>query len=216
MAILTMLLLRANGRTNCVAFTLIELLAVVVTILLLAAITAGVAGYIQRKNAIAATRAQITAIETALETYKSDNGYYPATFAERLSSGGNKESSNNCILLNALCPTNPVAGAKTYLRFSVGQIRTNTWTQLPNIFDAWGKPLVYYNAPTNTPGFGTGGSPNTGFLRGGQVNITSYDLFSFGPDGSTFIRTNLLPVNWSGALWISTNSADDDIANWNQ
>jgi prepilin-type N-terminal cleavage/methylation domain-containing protein len=206
-----------NPTTNHkTAFTLIELLAVVVVVLILAALTAGVAGYIQRKSAIASTRAQIAAIEAALESYNGDNGYYPPTFAERLSSGGNKESSNNCILLNALCPTNPALGGKTYMRLSGSQIRTNTWTQLPNIYDGWGKPLVYYNAPTNAFSFGSGGSANTGFMRGGQVNAASYDLFSLGPDGYTFIRTNILPAFWTGANWINTNSVSDDIANWNQ
>lgn len=197
-------------------FTLIELLAVVLVIILLAAVTLGVSGYVQKQMGITITKAQLAAIEAALESYKSDWGYYPRTFPERISSGGNRESLNNNRLINALCPSNsPVnIGRKFYMRFSAVQIRTNTWTQLPNVYDAWGKPFNYYNSPTTTFVVVPTNIANYGYTVGGQVNVTSYDLFSYGPDGSTFAITNTtVPTGWT-VVWIRTNAAVDDITNW--
>lgn len=209
-----------SSRTQ--SFTLIELLAVVTVLLVLAGLMVGVAGYAQKKMGTSSTRAQIVAIGAALEMYKADWGFYPATTPARVSASGMWEATNNWILYNALAPATP--GRKTYFRFPAAQIRTNTFIQLPNVYDAWAKPIVYYNSPTTAFGFGcqTGSTNNTGFMLGGQVNLTSYDLFSFGPDGYTYIFTPTWAVvggavAWtSNAKWITTNSANDDITNWSR
>src|SRR5690348_8091921 len=64
---------------RALAFTLIELMAVVLVVLILAAVGIGVAGYVQKKVAVSTTKSQIAAIEAALESYKADWGYYPRT-----------------------------------------------------------------------------------------------------------------------------------------
>ena len=218
-------------------FTLVELLAVVVVILILAGLTIRVAGYAQTKMGISTTRAQISAIQAALEMYKADWGYYPPTTPARISANGVCESSNNAAMYYALSPMNSTAitnnagtnftylvvrqGRKTYLRFPDSQVRTNTWTQLANIYDAWGKPIVYYNSPKTAFGFGWSGSANTGYMLGGQANPTTYDLFSFGPDGYTSISSAWPAIGgaaaWTSATkWITTSSANDDIANWSR
>ena len=196
-------------RSSRSGFTLIELLAVVMIILVLAGIMIGVAGYAQKKIGISSTRAQIASIATALEMYKTDWGFYPSTGPARISSSGMWEATNNWILYNALCPTNP--GRKTYFRFPGAQIRTNTFIQLPNIYDSWAKPLNYYNSPNTAFAVMASSTNNYGYTLGGQVNVTSYDLFSYGPDGYTFISRSALSAGWTGALWINTNSANDDI-----
>lgn len=58
-------------------FTLIELLTVVVIIGILAGIIIGVAGNVQKKAATSRAKAEISAIELALERFKIDNGAFP-------------------------------------------------------------------------------------------------------------------------------------------
>lgn len=104
-------------------------------------------------------------------------------------------------------------GRKTYLRFSATQIRTNFSTQyynsganvtsqletaVLNIYDAFGRPIVYYNSPKTV-------LANSGGIMSGQVNPAIYDLFSFGPDGYTYSG-----VGWTG-VWTNPAAVTDDI-----
>ena len=61
-----------------------------------------------------------------------------------------------------------------------------------------------------------------GYTFGGQVNVSAYDLFSFGPDQLTFVP-GCLPYYVGSYAWYAinypyanTNSANDDITNWKQ
>ena len=229
------------------AFTLIELLAVMVVIMMLVGTVIALSTFVRQQVARYSARTQIAAIATALEVYKADWGYYPRTGPERLSSDGVKEATNNCTLLNALCPSNPAAGRKTYLRFQAAVIRTNPapyvcsstnfqisagvssnviLVTVPNIFDPWGSPYVYYNSPSTTFAISNNvrilNTMKNGYTVGGQFKPSSYDLFSFGPDMVTYIpgatvsggATGYQP--WLPVNWASTNSANDDITNWSR
>jgi len=59
------------------AFSLIELLVVVGVIVILAAMTFPAMQAVQRAQALHRARAELTQIETAIETYKTKLGYYP-------------------------------------------------------------------------------------------------------------------------------------------
>ncbi len=59
------------------AFTLIELLAVMTIILVLAGLILSIAGFAQSKGAKARAEGEIQAMTTGLESYKTDNGAYP-------------------------------------------------------------------------------------------------------------------------------------------
>ena len=220
-------------------FTLIELLGTLAVILLVAGITIGVVSFVQRRMAVMTTKAQLAALATALEAYKSDWGYYPGTYTPRISNIGDAEARNNNLLYRALTgATGP--GAKAYLRsLSQLQVRMNTVYGTNSIsgattnnvifsgtnwFDPFGKPNNYYNSPQTTfavsnnvysPQWGA----NSGYTVGGQVNVTSYDLFSYGPDHITYVRG--ASTNWFFNPWASPpayvanpSSANDDIANW--
>lgn len=229
------------GLACSAGFTLVELLAVVVVILILAGLCIRVASYVQTKVGISTTRAQISMIQAALEMYKADKGYYPPTITARISANGLCESSNNAALYYALSPMNSIGisndvtaspntniyytiirqGRKVYLRFPPSQVRTNPVTLFANVYDAWGKPIVYYNSPQTAFSFGWNNSANTGYMLGGQVNVSTYDLFSFGPDGCTQIASTWPAVGgavaWTSASkWTNVNSSADDIANWNR
>ena len=213
-------------RSSQAGFTLIEVLAVVMVIMLLAGIILGVNSYVQNAVAISTAKAQLAAIEAGLEAYKFDWGAYPATGPGRISNRGHIEATNNFILYNALCPTNrAVTGRKTYVKFPAAQIRTNYTTGLPCICDPWGTPFNYYCSPStaysvsnNYPDPVTG--TNTAFTMGGQVNGGTYDLFSYGPDKLTYVPGALWPrgfnSGWRQEAWTNAISGKDDLGNFKQ
>ncbi len=67
---------RAEG-----AVTIIELLVVIIIILILAGLVLSISSYVQNKGARARAETEIAAISAALESYKADNGIYPANNA---------------------------------------------------------------------------------------------------------------------------------------
>ena len=79
---------RGRFRARRDAFTLIELLTVIAIILVLAGLLLSIAGNANYKSAFARATAEIKAMETALESYKADNGTYPrdATTTDSLNS----------------------------------------------------------------------------------------------------------------------------------
>jgi len=147
------------------AFTLIELLAVISIIAILAALVVGTSHYAWLKAATSRAHTEIAAMENALENYKSDYGAYPTSTPSR-SSGvgkppGNIEFSNSGSLYTALA-----GGTKVYYNFPAGEIRTNNG--VPYIYDPFGNPYNYFCSP---------GSPD-------QTNQATFDLWSYGPGGT--------------------------------
>src|SRR5438067_4348431 len=67
-------------RTRAVlrAFTIIELLVVITIIIILGSLILSTVGYVQKKGARSRAEAEIAAMSAALESYKADNGIYPA------------------------------------------------------------------------------------------------------------------------------------------
>jgi prepilin-type N-terminal cleavage/methylation domain-containing protein len=220
------------------AFTLIELMAVVLVVLLLAAIGMGVAGYVQKKIAVSTTKSQIAAIEAALENYKSDWGYYPHTTAKRISHNNTVEQTNNLILCRALFNQ-----GKQYLNFTktqlhVSYVGTNYgWVASMGLtgsavmmFDVYGTPFNYFCSPNTSYSLGMDVTTNgtnlatNYFTIGGQINGASYDLFSYGRDRVTFADKNAStwpsPYNLSpgaeGLPWTNITAIIDDITNWRQ
>jgi type II secretory pathway pseudopilin PulG len=69
---------RALPRPAVHAFTIVELLIVIVIILMLAGLILATSGYVQTKGRRSRAEAEIAAISAALENYKADNGVYPS------------------------------------------------------------------------------------------------------------------------------------------
>ena len=68
---------RRGERGDNAAFTLIELLTVIIIITILAGLILTTAGYVQKKGVRARAEAEIAAMSAAIESYKADNGIYP-------------------------------------------------------------------------------------------------------------------------------------------
>ena len=205
-----------SGR--CSGFTLVELMAVVVVICVLVAAVVGTAKYANRQMSVARAKAQMAALQMALEAYKADVGYYPASTIVRFSGMGYAEVSNSWYLYRAL--TQP----KRYYKASQSDIsRSGGFTYFK---DPWGQPWNYYRPATPQPTSLVvsniqGNMTNFfSYAYGGQMNPASFDLFSFGPDGCTYIPG----ANYTGGVEYYWPQGDicapvhqlDDITNWKQ
>ena len=210
-------------RAGAVGFTLIELMAVVVMILVLTGLTLRIAGYVQKNMQTQTTRTQIALIGAALESYKADWGYYPLSAPVRSSASMLGETTNNIYLYNSLF----LHGKKYLQGFPAGQLRlnyvtgTNNSSGVTNIFDVFGTPFVYFNSPRTTYGLSNntyGVCSNCGYTVGGQVNVVTYDLFSYGPNRLTYVPNAQTSGGgyppWKTAGWSAATSDDDDITNW--
>jgi len=79
-AIHSSFVIRASSFRNS-AVTIIELLVVIIIILILAGLVLSISSYVQNKGARARAETEIAAMSAALESYKADNGIYPANNA---------------------------------------------------------------------------------------------------------------------------------------
>src|SRR5213078_1215177 len=73
--------IRASSFRAESAATIIELLLVIIIILILAGLILSISSYVQNKGKRARAETEIAAMSAALESYKADNGIYPANNA---------------------------------------------------------------------------------------------------------------------------------------
>jgi len=159
-------------------FTLIELLVVIAIIAILAALILNTAGFIQKKGARSRAQSEISALSTALESYKVEYGDYPTASG----TFGTTVSNNANILYQALVASNATynPSGKVFFEPYKGICANTNYTSTANYFvDPFGQPYQYkYPGDTNKSG--------TNF----------FDLFSYG--GST--RTADNSTNWE--TWV--------------
>ena len=143
------------------SFTIIELLAVITIIAILAAMTIGVYSYIRTKTYNDKTIATIKKVEMAMRSFKHDNGYYIP------------ESNSQNLVINT--SNNDLYKYLDYTKMTHnGQINSSGI-----LVDAWGREIIYKNpGDTNRTMFdlisyGKDGNDNSG---GGDdiTNFTSY------------------------------------------
>ena len=168
-------------------FTLIELLAVAVVIAVLAGMLLSLNHYVNLRSNTLRTKAEIAALGTAIEMFRTDNGTYPTSSLVRTdptSTNLNRygyifaEVTNSALLYAQL-----VGGTgRRYFRPSSKQwtniyvwadrdaittAYTNVTNSINYLIDPWGKPYNYFR---------------TYPLTTAQVNQVTYDLLSAGPD----------------------------------
>ncbi|MFZ4695513.1 MAG: prepilin-type N-terminal cleavage/methylation domain-containing protein [Verrucomicrobiia bacterium] len=191
-------------RTSIKGFTLIELMTVMSIIIILAGLVVGISSYANRSAIESRTKAEIKAMETALEAYKADYGAYPPLDQNAFTPGATPVPTDGCQIntnflagssvpksngwLNVHFVYRALSGVssnvpKTYMTFTPKQtnavtIGTATYTV---ILDPNGNPYGYN--PFNP-----------------SANPQTYDLWSAGVDGKSSYPT--------------LSSTNDDLGNW--
>jgi general secretion pathway protein G len=175
--------MKSPSRRHPAAFTLIELMATITIMVILAGIVIGGMGYVNEKQAREKAKVQIALLSRALEEYKLDTGSYPAvgnstagtgrsnTLFQRLYWDGAKLNPPGKIYLAELDPANNRQG------WVSGSGSSAT------IVDPWGYEYRYRSA-TNTSG---------------AINEDTYnpdfDLWSVGKDNKTKAGKNDSPTH---------------------
>jgi general secretion pathway protein G len=123
-------------RASLGGFTLIELLTVVAIMAILAGLTLGTLGYVNRKGAESRARSEVAALASAVDSYKIDFGLYP--------------SNNPTALFKELTGQGTLNKSKVYFEPTPSMVANTTNGPF---LDPWGTPYNYRNPGTDNVGF---------------------------------------------------------------
>jgi len=145
----------ARQRKSGQAFTLVELLGVIVVIGILAGITLGGAGAVRRQAAVGQAKAEIAALEAACARFQSELGFYPSNTSANPTTAFNPSgySAAGSALFTNLFGTNQfnrAAGTKRYFEPKASMV-SSTNTANPYFIDPWGYAYGYYSDGANAP-----------------------------------------------------------------
>jgi prepilin-type N-terminal cleavage/methylation domain-containing protein len=139
------------------SFTLIELLAVITIIGILAGLTLGAAGAVRRHGATSTAKAEVAALQAACDRYFADNNSYPTTN----SMPDPSKSFNPTVYTNAgqILFTNLVGSdklslaptSKRYFEPKPSMVYTNANVSTNYFIDPWGYAYGYNSDGTNPP-----------------------------------------------------------------
>ena len=137
---------RATG-----AFTLVELLVVMMIILILAGLILATSGYVQNKGKRSRAEAEIAAMSAALENYKADNGMYPRDgvtdgldVTTTTLSNYDAPSLKLYDYLSGDSDHDRAAESKTYFPFKPNQLNPTDQTKaVVSMRDPFGNPYAY-------------------------------------------------------------------------
>jgi general secretion pathway protein G len=113
-----------------------ELMVTVAIIAIIAGLTLGTLGFVNRKGAESRARAEVATIAAAIDSYKLDFGSYP--------------SNNTTTLYRELTGQGTVNRTKVFIEPTPSMV-TNTANG--PFLDPWGAPYNYRNPGTNNIGF---------------------------------------------------------------
>jgi prepilin-type N-terminal cleavage/methylation domain-containing protein len=136
------------------AFTLVELLAVITIIGILAGLTLGAAGAVRRHGASSTAKAEVAALQAACDRYYADYNLYPSNTSAAPSAVNptNYTAAGQALFTNLfgrLAYTNTNVISKCYFEPKPAMVYTNG---SPNYFiDPWGYPYGYNSDGTNAP-----------------------------------------------------------------
>lgn len=187
--------MKTPSRRGPAAFTLIELMAVITIIVILAGIVIGGMGYVNEKQAREKAKVQIALLSKALEEYKLDFGTYPPT-TNKTSASGTGGTATSSILFDYLYFDSDRDGAgppgdadqKIYLPELDPVNNKQGWTtgtagKGTVISDPWGNQYCYRTAVDSA------GKANT------ATQNPDFDLWSMGKDGKTRVGTSDSPTH---------------------
>ena len=121
-----------GGRGRGGGFTLLELMVTVAIIAIIAGLTLGTLGYVNRKGAESRARAEVAALSAAIDSYKLDFGSYPASQA---------------VLFAELTGQGTVNKSKVFIEPTPSMFTNNKFV------DPWGGDYRYLNPGTDNVGF---------------------------------------------------------------
>jgi prepilin-type N-terminal cleavage/methylation domain-containing protein len=170
------------------SFTLIELMAVVAIIGILAGLVLGGAGAVRQRAARGQAKAEIAAIEAGLARYQMDFGGYPVS--SNLTPSGSSYPANpttyvtagQALFTNLWGATTYTAttGQKQYLNVKPSMVMTSGATHY--FIDPWGYAYGYYWSGSSSVNGGavpdvwsTGGQAGTGTATNRAKWITSWE-----------------------------------------
>jgi len=139
------------------AFTLIELLVVIAIIIILGSLILSTVGYVQKKGARSRAEAEIAAMSAALESYKADNGIYPAcpspspgahALYQSLSGDGNDRVGGSIASMGVIG-----SSGKTYMAFRNNMLKPNPPNTTARVVDPFGNDYGYNSPGANNPTF---------------------------------------------------------------
>jgi prepilin-type N-terminal cleavage/methylation domain-containing protein len=172
--------MKTPSRRHAAGFTLIELMAVVTIIIILAGLVVGGMGFVSERQAKEKAKVQLALLTKALEEYKLDFGTYPPT------TNVSKGAATSAILFKALYwdSDNDGSGAgqdddqKIYLPQLDPTSGKQGWTtgtpgNNTKITDPWGNDYRYITAVNAS------GQPNS------NCQNPDFDLWSVGKDADT-------------------------------
>ena len=135
-------------REPC-AFTLIELLAVITVIGILAGLTLGAAGAVRRHGATSTAKAEVAALQAACDRYFADNNAYPIGTASPTTVTAPADATALFTNLLGSATLTAAPTSKRYFEPKPAMVKTNT---TPNSFiDPWGYAYGYNSDGTNAP-----------------------------------------------------------------
>jgi prepilin-type N-terminal cleavage/methylation domain-containing protein len=154
---------RQNKKCSHYAFTLVELLAVITIIGILAGLTLGAAGAVRRHGATSTAKAEVAALQAACDRYFADNNSYPAPSTNSmpnpsLSSDVNPSPTSKYAiagrsLFKELFGTNQYnlpPSTKRYFEPKPAMVSSTTNAN-PYLIDPWGYAYGYNSDGTNAP-----------------------------------------------------------------
>jgi len=143
-----------NKSSSYDAFTLVELLAVITVIGILAGLTLGAAGAVRRHGATSTAKAEVAALQAACDRYFADNNLYPSnTSAAPSAVNPTNYTAAGQILFNNLFGTNQYnrpPSSKRYFEPKPAMV-SSTNNPNPHFTDPWGYAYGYYSDGTNAP-----------------------------------------------------------------
>ena len=194
--------MKTNHRSGKAAFTLIELMAVITIIVILAGLVVGGLGYVTDKQAKSKASVQIALLSKALEEYKLDMGSYPLTANTATGLGQTpglyqalfyegfdyaKQNSPEKWVKTVGSNAAFSKATKIYLPDLDPTATKQGWVTnaatvpvvIPQLLDPWGKEYAYRTA-SGLPA----GTPATSPVNADTMN-PDFDLWSYGKDGKS-------------------------------
>ena len=178
--------MKTNLRQGRAAFTLIELMAVITIIIILAGLVVGGMGFVNERQAKEKAKVQLALLSKALEEYKLDTGTYPPTPNKTGAFATSAGTTTSSILFDYLFwdsdrDTSGGVGdtdQKVYIpeldpATSKQGWTTGTASAKTTIVDPWGNQYCYRSATDST------GKANSG------TQNPDFDLWSMGKDGKS-------------------------------